>query len=196
MTAEPDPAAIMANLEVLESKLSGAFGAKADYAKAMQDRYVVALTAVANFLVKAGIEEEIAHKFAELASAISEGSVPFLQPPKASGRTFDSQAIWMNRAYAVVGLECILRSKKMNKQDAARYIAKKYPVFNRLKRNPSASLANSILSWRRYYDEGRGYEHIREEMAKHYQLRPPDKMFEHGEVVLQKAAKLVAQAVL
>jgi len=120
--------------------------------------YVVALTAVANFLEKSDVKNEIAHKFIELASFIREGSLPFLRPPKAGGRTYDSQAIWVSRAYAVVGLECILRSGKMKLQDAARYIAKEYPVFNRLKRNPSHCLAKSIISWRRYYNEGRGYE--------------------------------------
>ena len=81
-------------------------------------------------------------------------------------------------------------------EDGAKYIAKKYPVFNRLKRDPSRSLAKSIISWRRYYNEGRGYEYVREEMAKHYEPRPPDEMFEYAETFLQKAAKIVAQAAL
>jgi hypothetical protein len=93
-------------------------------------------------------------------------------------------------------LECIVRSRKMRLQAAAKYIAKKYPVFDRLKRNPSDSLAKSIISWRRYYNEGRGHEYVREEMAKHYEPRPPDKMFEYAETFLQKAAKVVAQAAL
>jgi hypothetical protein len=82
----------------------------------------------------------------------------------------------------------------MKKQEAAKYIAKKYPVFNRLKRNSSHSLAKSIISWRRYYNEGRGNERQREQMAKHYEPRPPDEMFKHAETVLQKAAETVAQA--
>jgi len=162
----------------------------------MRDFYVVALTAVANFLEKSDVKNAIPHKFIELASFIHEGSLPFLTPPKASGRTYDSQAFWVPRAYAVVGLECILRSEKMDMEDGAKYIAKKYPVFNRLKRDPSRSLAKSIISWRRYYNEGRGYEYVREEMAKHYEPRPPDEMFEYAETFLQKAAKIVAQAAL
>ena len=157
---------------------------------------MVALTAVANFLEKSDVKNEIAHKFAELASFIQEGSLPFLRPPTAGGRTYDSQAFWVPRAYAVVGLECILRSGKMNLRDAAKYIAKKYPVFNRLKRDPSDSLPTSIISWRRYYNEGRGYEYVREEMAKHYEPLPPDEMFEYAKAFLQKAAKIVAQAAL
>jgi hypothetical protein len=181
----------------LVAKLTRAYEHAFEEAKADPTNfYVVALTAVANFLEKSDVKNELAHKFIELASFIHEGSLPFLRPPKASGRTYDSQAFWVNRAYAVVGLECILRSGKMNLEDGAKYIAKKYPVFNRLKRNPSHSLAKSIISWRRYYNEGRGYEYVREEMAKHYEPRPPDKMFEYAKTFLQKAAKVVAQAAL
>src|SRR5262249_19718217 len=60
---EPDPAAVMADLRVLESKLSNAFKTESNDPDAMQLRYSVALTAVANFLKGAGIEEKIAHKF-------------------------------------------------------------------------------------------------------------------------------------
>jgi hypothetical protein len=128
----------------LVAKLTRAYEHAFEEAKADPTNfYVVALTAVANFLEKSDVKNEIAHKFIELASFIHEGSLPFLRPPKASGRTYDSQAFWVNRAYAVVGLECILRSGKMNLEDGAKYIAKKYPVFNRLKRNPSHSLAKS-----------------------------------------------------
>jgi hypothetical protein len=188
--------AAIANLIVLESKLVRAFKTESNDPDAMQLRYSVALTAIANFLMRAGIEEEIAHKFIELASAIKEGSIPFLRPPKASGRTYDSQALWAHRACVVIGLECILRSEKMKLQKAASYIARKYPIFDRLKRNPSASLQKSIISWRRYFDEGRGYEYFRAKMPEHYQSRDPTKMFEHGERVLKKVAKIVAQAAL
>jgi len=147
--------AAIANLIVLETKLLRAFKTESSNPDAMQLRYSVALRATANCLMRVGIEEEIAHKFIELASAIKEGSIPFLRSPKASGRTYDSQVIWNYRCYVVIGLECIVRSGKMKLQEAARYIAKEYPVFNRLKRNPSHSLATSIISWRRYFDEGR-----------------------------------------
>jgi hypothetical protein len=196
LKAKPDPTAVMANLELLSSKLRAFFEDKADHANAMQDRYVGALTAVANFLERSGIEEEIAHKFIELASAMHEGNIPFLRPARASGRTYDSQTIWNNRAYVVIGLECILRSKKMKLQDAARYIEKKYPVFNRLKRNPSDSLAKSIISWRRYFAEGTGYEYARVNMDKFYQPCDPAEMFERAERALKRAAEVTAQAAL
>jgi hypothetical protein len=197
MKAKPDPAAVMADLRVLERKLSNAFKTESNDPDAMQLRFSVALTAVANFLTGgAGIDEEIAHKFIELASAMKEGSLPFLHPPKANGRTYDSQALWAPRACVVIGLQCILRSEKMKLREAARYIAKEYPIFDRLKRNPTASLQKSIISWRRYFDEGRGYEYFRAKMAEHYQFCDPTKMFEYGEEVLKKTAEIVAEAAL
>src|SRR5262245_61692581 len=161
MKAKPDPAAVMADLRVLERKLSNAFKTESNDPDAMRLRFSVALTAFANFLTGgAGIDEEIAHKFIELASAIKGGSIPFLRSPKASGRTYDSEVIWNYRCDVVIGLGCIVRSGKMKLREAARYIAKEYPVFNRLKRNPSHSLATSIIAWRRYFDEGSGYEYL------------------------------------
>ena len=188
--------AAIANLIVLETKLLRAFKTESSNPDAMQLRYSVALRATANCLMRVGIEEEIAHKFIELASAIKEGSIPFLRSPKASGRTYDSQVIWNYRCYVVIGLECIVRSGKMKLQEAARYIAKEYPVFNRLKRNPSHSLATSIISWRRYFNGEKGYEYLRAKMAEHYQFCDPTKMFEYGEEVLKKTAEIVAQAAL
>ena len=194
MKAKPDPAAVMADLRVLERKLSNAFKTESNDPDAMQLRFSVALTAVANFLTGgAGIDEEIAHKFIELASAIKEGSIPFLRSPKASGRTYGSQVIWNYRCYVVIGLECIVRSGKMKLQEAARYIAKEYPVFNRLKRNPSDSLATSIISWRRYFDEGRGYEHLRARMEMFYQPCDPAEMFERAKRALKGAAEETAR---
>ena len=196
MKAKPDPAAVMAELRVLESKLSNAFEAEADYANPLPDRYTVALTAVANFLWRAGIEEKIAHKFIELASQIAEGRIPFLRPRKASGRTYDSQVKWNYRYPVVIGLEYILRSGKMKLQDAAGYIADEYPVFDRLKRNPSDSLAKSIISWRRYFNEGKGYEYLRARMDMFYQPCDPAEMFERAKRALRAAAEDTASRLL
>jgi hypothetical protein len=72
----------------LVAKLTRAYEHAFEEAKADPTNfYVVALTAVANFLEKSDVKNEIAHKFIELASFIHEGSLPFLRPPKASGRT-------------------------------------------------------------------------------------------------------------
>ena len=186
----------MADLRVLESKLLRAFKTESNDPDAMQLRYSVALTAVANFLWRAGIDEEIAHKFVELASGVKEGSLPFLRPPKAGGRTYDSQVIWNYRCYVIIGLECILRSGKKKLQEAARYIAEEYPVFDRLKRNPSDSLATSIISWRRYFNEERGYEPLRASMEMFYQPCDPAEMFERAKRALRVAAEYTARAPL
>jgi hypothetical protein len=196
LKAKPDPAAVMADLRVLESKLLRAFKTESNDPDAMQLRYSVALTAIANFLMRVGIEEEIAQKLIELASAIKEGSIPFLRPPKVSGRTYDSQVIWNYRCYVVIGLECIVRSRKMKLQDAAKYIAKEYPVFDRLKRNPSDSLAKSIISWRRYFNEGKGYEYLRARMEMFYQPCDSAEMFERAKRALRVAAEDTARAPL
>jgi hypothetical protein len=160
MTTKPDPAAVIANLEVLTNKLCDVFEAKGDYAKAMQDSsamqgsYKNALTAVAWFLARSGVNEDIAHRFAELATAFDQlplGIVAdFFRPAKVGGRGPDGTADWIWRTGVVIGLDYILRSKKMeNREKAAEYIAGNYPIFHRLKRNPRASLSTSILSWQR-----------------------------------------------
>jgi len=186
----------IANLIVLESKLLRAFKTESNDPDAMRLRYSVALKDVANCLWRTGIEEEIAHKFIELASAVKEGRIPFLRRQKASGRTYDSEVIWNYRCYVVIGLECILRSRKMKLQDAARYIAKEYPVFGRLKRNPSDSLATSIISWRRYFDEGKGYEYLRAARDMFYQPCDSAEMFERAKRALRAAAEDTARAPL
>ena len=188
--------AAIANLIVLETKLLRAFKTESSNPDAMQLRYSVALRATANCLMRVGIEEEIAHKFIELASAVKEGRIPFLRRQNASGRTYDSEVIWNYRGYVVIGLECILRSGKMKLRPAAKYIAKEYPVFDRLKRNPSDSLAKSIISWRRYFNEGKGYEYLRAEMDKFYEPCDSAEMFERGKRALKKAAEITAKAAL
>ena len=81
----PHPATVLANLELLTNKLRDVFDATADHANAMQDRYVAALIAIANFLERSGVDDGIAHKLAELAAAIADlqsGAVAdFCAPP-------------------------------------------------------------------------------------------------------------------
>jgi hypothetical protein len=192
MTTKPDPALVFANLAELEKKLFLAFKAESNDPQAMQLRYTAALTGVANFLDRSGIDTNIANKFVELAAWIDEGNVPFLPPKKASGHPYDSQATWMNRALVVVGLELIARSGKMKKKDAAQYIAKKYPVFDRLKRRRSHSLAGAILSWQRHFAEGQGHEYLRLGIEKFNHPCDATELFERGKRALDEAAKIVA----
>ena len=74
--------AAIANLIVLETKLLRAFKTESSNPDAMQLRYSVALRATANCLMRVGIEEEIAHKFIELASAIKEEAYHSYDPRK------------------------------------------------------------------------------------------------------------------
>jgi hypothetical protein len=96
MTTKPAPAAVIANLEVLTNKLRDIFEANAEHANAMQKRFVDALMAIANFLKQSGVEEDIAHKLAELAAAVSDlrrGTVAdFLRPAVVGGRGPDGRA--------------------------------------------------------------------------------------------------------
>ena len=117
MTTKPDPAAVIANLEVLTNKLRDIFEGNAEHAIAIQKRFVDAQMAISNFLKQSGVEEDIAHKFAELAAAVSGlrwGTVAnFLRPAAVGGRGPDGLAVWTCRTYVVIGFECILRSQKM-----------------------------------------------------------------------------------
>jgi hypothetical protein len=167
----------------------------------MRDFYVVTLKEFVIFLDRSGVNEDIAHKFAELGSAIHElrwGAVAdFLRPAVVGGRGPDGEAVWTCRKYVVIGLECILRSQKMkNKEKAAEHIADKYPIFDRLKRNPRASLPKSILSWRRTIISGRkGDVGTLYKFFEPHDL-PSDEMFARGERALGKAAEETAKASL
>jgi hypothetical protein len=202
MTTEPNPPTVIANLEILTKKLRDFFEAEDDYPNAMQDRYVGALTAIANFLKQSGVDEDIAHKFAELAAAVSDlrlGTVAgFLRPAVVGGRGPDRLAVWTCRKYVVIGLECILRSGKMKKQKAVEHIATKYPIFDRLKRNPDASLSTSILKWRQTLLKGRKGDDVPVPLGIFFEPHdlPSDEMFVRGELALAKAAEETAKAAL
>src|SRR6266446_10526014 len=130
-------------LESLRRKLRKAFRKDGnDETITLQDRYVDALDHVAEFLGRAGIDEDIAGKFEELAHAIwalRYGTVAkSVRPAKVGGQGPDGVKVWLLRADVAIGMECILKSQKKKKRDAAEYIAKKYPIFDRLKRKPGA----------------------------------------------------------
>src|SRR6516165_8499328 len=125
----------------------------ADRVVTLQSRYVVALTNVAMFLQRSGVEDDIVRKFVELADAIGNlrnGVVTDpVRPAIAGGRGPDGHTIWALRADVCIGLECFVKAGQSRDQ-AAKEIARKYPAFERLKRNASAKLNASILSWRKH----------------------------------------------
>jgi hypothetical protein len=172
----------------------------------VQHRYVEGLDHLTEFFNRVGMDEHISGKFNELAHAIwglRNGTVATcVRPAKVGGQGPDGATAWLLRADVVIGLECILRSRKMKKQEAAEYIAKEYAIFNRLKRGPSASLPTSILSWRDRINSGKVSPGIElPDQSKFFQQHngddlSPTEMFGLGEEVLRNAAKVTATAAL
>jgi hypothetical protein len=167
---------------------------------------MLALYQVTNFLKASGASEDIVRGFIYLTDAIGQlrnGTVAdVVRRTPAGGHGPDGTVVWSLRAEVDKGLECILRSGKMKTQDAAKYVAYNYPVFNRLKRKPKASLAKSILSWRRRINDGKVPEaedvlaHRRSFFEQHGgDNRSPAEMFALGERLLAEAAELTAKAV-
>lgn len=197
----------MRSLESLGRKLRKAFRNNGnDETIALQDRYVGALDHVAEFLNRVGIHEDIAGKFEELAHAmwaLRYGTVAkSVRPAKVGGRGPDGVKVWFLRGDVAIGLECILKSQKMKKREAAEYVAKNYPIFDRLKRKHDASLPTSILSWRDRINAGKVPEGINmPDQGRFFQQHrssdlSPTEMFALGEDVLRKAAKDTANAAL
>jgi len=214
MTDEPDqrdPAAVMANrtalIQNLRRWLLSPNKAGQEDITTLQDRYVAALGEVAHFLTAAG-EEDLALKFIGLAGAIGQlrnGTVAdVVRPTPAGGRGPDGIVPWSLRHEVVIGLKCFLISRKFKTQEkAAKYIADEYPtVFDRLKRDPSASLAKSILSWRRRINDGDvpGAEDMLAHERSFFEQyggdnRSPAEMFALGERLLAQAAERTTKAV-
>jgi hypothetical protein len=207
----PNPAAVMANRAVLIRNLRffllspNKKKAGHDNITTLQSRYVAALGEVAHFLTAVG-EEDLALKFIGLADAIGQlknGTVAdVVRPTPAGGRGPDGIVPWSLRHEVVIGLKCIL-GKMKTKGKAAKYIADRYPVFDRLKRNPEASLASSILSWRRRIDDGAVPEEAEDILAHERRFfaqyggenRSPAEMFALGEQLLAQAAERTTRAV-
>jgi hypothetical protein len=147
---------LISDLATLANNLKFAFPTRikpTDRVVTLQSGYVVALLNVAKFLERAGVESDIARKFVELADAI--GGLPNgvvtdpVRPAIAGGRGPDGHVLWGLRADVCIALECFVRAGQ-SREKAVEEIAKKYPAFERLKRNPGATLKGSILSWRKH----------------------------------------------
>jgi hypothetical protein len=214
MTDEPDQmpnlAAVMRNREELIHQLRrwllSPNKAGPDDIITLQARYVAALGEVETFLRAAG-EDDLALKFVGLAGAIGElrkGTVAdVVRPTPAGGASPDGIMVWSLREDVVIGLECILKSgKKKTLDKAAQYIADKYPVFNQLKRNSTHSLDTSILSWRRYINNGEVPE-AETVLARQHSFFErhggddcsPAEMFALGEQLLAEVADRTTKAV-
>jgi hypothetical protein len=207
MTDEPDrldPAAVMANRAALMQGLRVLLRPYRNRV-ALQSQYVVALGAFTKYLAAEGAKDE-ALKIIGLADAIGQlknGTVAdVLRRTPAGGRGPDGIMVWSLRAEVDKGLECIL-GKMKTIEKAAEYIADNYPVFDRLKRTPKASLARSILSWRRRINDGDVPEEAEDVLAHRRDFfeqhggenRSPAEMFALGEELLTQAAERTIKSV-
>jgi hypothetical protein len=207
MTDEPDqmsdPAVVMASLAALLIERLRVLQSPHDDVITLQSHYAVALWAVAKFLDKAG-EKDLALKIIVLEDALVQlrhGTVAdVVRPTSADTRGPDGILLWSQRHEVVKGLECILRSRKMKTiESAAKYIAKNYPAFDRLKRNTDASLPTSIASWRSGIRKGKvpGAEDMlahERSFFEQYGDLPPTEMFELAKQLLAQAAERTTKA--
>jgi hypothetical protein len=215
MTDEPDqmpnPAAVMANRAALIQNLRrwllspNKAGLEEDII-ILQSRYVAAVGEFAHFLTAAG-EEDLALKIMVLEDALRSlrygTTEALLEPAQGVGRGPDGMVRWSLREDVDIGLECFLISRKFKtKEKAAKYIADEYPVFDRLKRNPSDSLTTSILSWRRRIKDGEvpEAEAVRAHRRSFFEQyggdnRSPAEMFAVGERLLAEAAERTTKAI-
>lgn len=164
----------------------------------LQSQYVVALAEIAKFLERRpGIEKSIPRKFVELADAVRalrHGTVAdALRPANVGGRGPDGYVVWAGRAEVCKALECLHKSGQ-SVPAAAKYIAKSYPVFSRLKRNDKDALDKAILSWRKHINNGTAptaddiISHERKFFEGCGELNSKQ-MLELGESILRQAAQ-------
>ena len=70
---------------------------------------------------------------------------PMLQGKKLVGRSPDAMNVWLSRAYAAAGIQCLILSG-MRKNEAVNFAIKKYRFLSRLLR-PGANARSSVSSW-------------------------------------------------
>jgi hypothetical protein len=188
----------------LEFAFSGSIKPTADPIRVLQIRYVVALSAIAAFLERCDVQGDITRKFVELADAIlglrHGGATNLLRRAKTGGRGPDGHIVWGLRADVCIAHECFVRAGQ-NRDKAASEIADKYPEFERLKRNPGATLKGSILSWRKHITKGdvpaaaerlaceREFFEARRNLAR-------EEIRAEGEKLLRQVAPIAAQAAI
>ena len=121
-----------------------------DPAVELRGRYAAALSHVENFLGQTGAAQKVSRKFGGLAIILldlARGVIhPILRTPHpVSTRPEDREDIWVLRALAAVGVDCLSRAMAQSK--AATEAARKYPKLSRLLR-PGTQLDSCLLNWR------------------------------------------------
>jgi hypothetical protein len=132
-----------------------------DPAVEMRLRHIHALMWLAQFFKKSGKGNDVANRFADLATALwglKDGVVhPVLAADRSRGRSVDRSDIWTLRVLAANGLECLLRSKVYSSQhEASAAAAKEYPELSKLLRPKSDACINKRKKylWPLHYVRG------------------------------------------
>ena len=98
-------------------------------------RLQAGLIIVADFVMAAGIGDDVAKYFAGLAGYLSDLDKgithPVLARTKMAGAPADSYAVWMARVTAILGFECFV-SAGDGVEQAARFLSKRYPLLKKL----------------------------------------------------------------
>ncbi len=120
-----------------------------DETQMMQERFAVATSVLSRFFKNTGIGQDICDHFIRLSGAfygLALGTKnPIFEPYSPGNRAQDRADKWHARVFAVVGMECLIKSG-MDRETAAEKAAKRAPDLARtLQRN--ASLKPSLLSW-------------------------------------------------
>jgi len=152
------PLEVIKHTEVLLHSLHEAFEQPLA-ADTEQERYILALMGVADFLGAIGARELYGGRFAKLATAISDLEsgrvVPVLSPqPFGKGRPPDGSETWTRRAFVALAVEALLLSGS-KRVDAAREIVRRFPAVANLARAKSPSKSrDAVLSWYESFRHG------------------------------------------
>jgi hypothetical protein len=153
------PMELMKHTEVLLHLLRRAFE-RPSATGTEQDRYMLALRGVAEFLDAIGAKELYGERFGKLAIAISDlesGRVaPVISPSLfGKGRPPDGSEAWIRRALVALAVEALLLSGS-KRAGAAREIVRSFPAVANLARakSPSKSLG-AVLSWCESFRRGK-----------------------------------------
>ena len=121
----------------------------------LQERHINALMSVVSFVKECGVGRDVVERIAGLAQALFDlrtgARSPLFEVIPHRGRTPDRSDVWSIRAYAMIGLECLIgRDDDPRKaaQRAAALVAEQYPGLSALRRTDKDDLAKSLLSWR------------------------------------------------
>jgi hypothetical protein len=137
-------------------KLKHAYGQPAGDAAEMCAQHVVALRAIADFLSRIGPDDlaHVADQFAKLAQALQDAHdgrrVPMFTPARSRS---DPTLVWLARAYVALAVET-MQWCGHNRQEAAKWAAKRHPDLKQLITERGAdierskSLERAIISWR------------------------------------------------